>query len=207
MTGNGLEKGLEKPAAAREMLGRVGAYPYYIGNSGALVRGAQSNNGFGPSPFILFSEPRGIAWRFARQEVEEISDGIPALRVADKGDPVSRAPSPRCREIVGPVDNCLPSSWDGLRLYRGVEGERPIVNANKRRGCRRRRRGCSWHIKATTLVSSTQDGEVETILDLPSWTTTINVGKLLEYLAGPFSVAREWTKPNLDDDIPRGLEG
>lgn len=44
-------------------------------------------------------------------------------------------------------------------------------------------------------------------MNLPSCTIKINIGKLLEYLAGPFSVAREWPKTDLNDDIPLGREG
>jgi hypothetical protein len=45
------------------------------------------------------------------------------------------------------------------------------------------------------------------ILNLPSCTINIDVGELLEYLAGPFSVAREWAKPDLNDGISLGLKG
>jgi len=94
----------------------MGAYSYYVGNSGALVRGAQRDDSLGPSPLIVAREVRDDGWRCARQEVEEISDGSPSLRVADEGDPVGRAPSPRCWESIGAVDHCLPSLWGHLRL-------------------------------------------------------------------------------------------
>jgi hypothetical protein len=43
--------------------------------------------------------------------------------------------------------------------------------------------------------------------NLPSWTMEIYVGELLEYLAGPFSVARYWARTDLNHDISLGSKG
>lgn len=136
------------------MLGRMGACLYYVGNSSAIVRGAQRDDSFSPSPLISAREFRDVGWRCARQEVEQIPDGSSSLRVADEGDLVGRAPSPRFWEFIGAVDNCLPCMWSRLRLYQGVKGKISIINANKRRGR-------SWSVKATALVNSTQDSTVK----------------------------------------------
>ena len=106
------------------------AYQYYLCNGGAFVRGTQSDDSFGPSPLIVGRKLWEVGWGVARQEVEEVSDGRAALRVADEGDLVSDAPIPQRREPIGAIDNRLPGKRGRQWLYRGVNREVPIVNGN-----------------------------------------------------------------------------